>query len=158
MSKDIATKRKDIATNRKARRDYEILDNLECGIELKGGEVKSLRAGNINLNDSFARVEPKGIILYNVHISPYAQASYLNEDPVRPRCLLLHKKQIEKLAIQIKQKGLTLVPLRAYFNKRGFVKIEIGLCKGKKHYDKREDVKRRDADRAIKRILSRRRK
>jgi len=158
MSKDIVTKHKDIATNRKARRDYAILDNLECGIELKGGEVKSLRAGKINLDDSFARVEPKGIILYNVHISPYAQASYLNEDPLRPRRLLLHKKQIEKLAMQIKQKGLTLVPLRAYFNKRGFVKIELGLCKGKKLYDKREDVKRRDADRAIKRIISRRRK
>jgi len=148
---------KSIITNRKAKRDFVIIESLECGIELKGGEVKSLRTAKATLDDSFARVESEGVMLYNMHISPYAQASYLNEDPLRPRRLLLHKNQIGKLAGQIKQKGLTLIPLKAYFNQRGLVKIEIALCKGKKLYDRREDIKRRDTDRAIKRVLRRRR-
>jgi len=147
-----------VTTNRKAHRDYEVLEAVECGIELKGGEVKSIRAGNINLNDSFARIDSKGVILYNTHISPYAQASYLNEDPVRPRKLLLHKKQIDKLTGRLLQRGLTLVPLKAYFNDRGFLKIELGLCKGKKLYDKRHDIQRRETDLQMRRALKNRRR
>jgi SsrA-binding protein len=147
-----------ISTNRKAHRDYSVLEAVECGIELKGSEVKSIRAGRINLEDSFARIDNGQVILYNVHISPYEQASYLNVDPVRPRRLLLHKNQIRKLNGQAVQRGLTLVPLRAYFNEHGFVKIELALCKGKKSYDKREDIRRREADLGMRRILKSRRK
>lgn len=149
---------KNLSTNRKARRDYEVLETVECGVELRGGEVKSVRAGNINLNDSFARIEGREVILYNTHISPYAQASYLNEEPLRPRRLLLHKKQIEKLTGKFLQRGLTLVPLKAYFNERGFLKIELALCKGKKLYDKRSDIKRREEDMQMRRVLKSRRK
>jgi len=147
-----------IATNRKAQRDYEILETLECGIELKGGEVKSLRDGRLNLNDSFARVEKDEVFLYNAHISPYEQASYMNVEPTRRRKLLLHKGQIAKLLANIMQKGRTLIPLKAYFNERGFAKIELGLCKGKKLYDRREDIKRRETDLALRRIVKNRRK
>ena len=140
-----------IATNHKARRDYEVFETMECGIELKGSEVKSLREGKVNLNDGFARLDGREVLLYNTHITPYAQASYLNVDAVRPRKLLLHKKQIQKLIGQLAQKGFTLIPLKAYFNERGFVKIELALCKGKKLYDKREAIKKRDTDRELRR-------
>ncbi|MDP2830997.1 MAG: SsrA-binding protein SmpB [Candidatus Omnitrophota bacterium] len=146
-----------IATNRKAYRDYELLESLECGIELKGSEVKSLRAAKINLNDSFARFEEGEIFLYNAHISHYAQASYLNVDPDRHRKLLLHKQQVERINGKLTQKGLTLIPLKIYFNARGFAKIELGLCKGKKLYDKRETVKRRETDKLLRRIIKNRR-
>ena len=146
-----------IATNRKAYRDYEVLESLECGLELKGSEVKSLRAAKINLNDSFARFEGPEIFLYNAHISHYAQASYLNVDPDRPRKLLLHKKQLERINGKLTQKGLTLIPLKIYFNDRGFAKIELALCKGKKIYDKREDVKRRETDKLLRRVIKNRR-
>jgi len=142
-----------ISANRKAHRDYEVLDSFECGIELKGGEVKSLRQGKMNLNDSFARVERNQVILYNTHISPYFEASYLNVEPVRPRRLLLRASQIRKLTGQLTQKSLTLIPLKAYFNDRGFAKIELGLCKGKKLYDKREDIKRRETDLEMRRAM-----
>lgn len=142
-----------ISTNRKAYRDYALFDKFECGIELKGSEVKSLRDGRINLEDGFARVEGGEVLLYNTHISPYAQASYLNVEPTRTRKLLLHKKQITKLAVQVTQKGYTLVPTQAYFNDRGFVKLEIALCKGKKSYDKREDIKRRETDLELRRVM-----
>lgn len=142
-----------IANNRKVYKDYEALETFECGIELRGSEVKSLRDGKANLNDSFARIEGGEVILYNVHISPYEQASYLNVDPVRQRKLLLHKKQIKRLAGQLAQKGFTLIPVKAYFNTRGFAKIELALCKGKKLYDKREDIKRRELDLAMRRIF-----
>lgn len=145
---------KSIASNRKAFRDYEVLESLECGIELKGSEVKSLRAGKINLNDSFARVDKSEVFLYNAHISHYAEASYLNVDPVRPRKLLLHAGQIEKIAAKLAQKGLTLVPLKVYFNQRGFAKVELGLCKGKKLYDKRQDIKRRELDLEMRRAMA----
>ncbi|OGX15494.1 MAG: SsrA-binding protein [Omnitrophica WOR_2 bacterium RBG_13_41_10] len=147
-----------ITTNRKAYRDYEVLETLESGIELKGSEVKSIRAGRINLEDSFARVENNEVILYNSHINPYEQASYLNVEPTRLRRLLLHKNQIRKLAGSVAQKGTTLVPLKVYFNERGFVKIELALCKGKKIYDRRETLKRREADLQIRRTLKNRRK
>jgi SsrA-binding protein len=148
---------KTIASNRKAGRDYAILETLEAGIELKGSEVKSARANKVNLNDSFARIEGNEVILYNAHISPYEEASYLNVDPTRPRKLLLHKNQIRKITGQLTQRGLTLVPLKAYFNERGFVKIELALCKGKKLYDKREDIKRREMDLEMRRVLKNRR-
>jgi len=147
-----------IATNRKARRDYEVLETIECGIELKGSEVKSLRASRINLEDSFARVEHNEIILYNTHISPYEQASYLNVEPTRPRRLLLHRNQIKKLVGQVTQRGFTLVPLQVYFSERGFAKIELALCKGKKLYDHREDIKRREAELEVHRVLKSKRK
>lgn len=149
---------KSIVTNRKAHRDYMILDKLECGIELKGSEVKSLRDGKANLDDSFARIEKDEVILYNTHISPYEQASYLNVEAVRPRKLLLRRAQIRKLTSQVSQRGLTLVPLQAYFNDRGFVKIELALCKGKKMYDKREAIKRRESDLELRRMMKNRRK
>jgi len=147
-----------IATNRKALRDYAVLETIECGIELKGSEVKSLRESKVNLNDSFARIENNEVILYNTHISPYEQASYLNVEPTRLRRLLLHRNQIRKLIGQVTQKGFTLVPLKIYFNERGFVKVELALCKGKKLYDRREDIKRREVELAMRRILKSRRK
>lgn len=149
---------KAIATNKKALHDYIVLDTFEAGIELKGSEVKSLRDGKINLKDSFACIEAGQAILYNVHISPYAEASYLNVEPTRPRKLLLHRSQIKKLFSEISQKRLTLVPLKAYFNDRGFAKLELALCKGKKLYDKRQDIKRREADLEIRRMLKVRRR
>ncbi len=149
---------KAITTNRKAHRDYEVLETIECGIELKGSEVKSLRDGRMNLNDSFARIEDNEVILYNTHISPYAQASYLNVDPIRPRKLLLHKKQINKLMGQVAQRGFTLVPLKAYFTDQGLAKIELALCKGRRLYDKRQAIKRREEDMAMRRIMKSRRR
>jgi SsrA-binding protein len=149
---------KPIATNRKAFRDYEILESIECGVELKGSEVKSLRASKLNLDDSFARVDNGEVVLYNAHISPYAQASYQNVDPTRPRKLLLHKKQIARLMGQVAQRGSTLVPLKAYFNESGFAKIELALCKGKKLYDKRQDIKRREENLMMRRVMKHRRK
>ena len=148
-----------IATNRKAHRDYTILETIECGIELKGSEVKSLRLGKMNLEDSFARIERNEVILYNTHISPYLEASYLNVEPKRSRRLLLRRNQIRKLFGQVAQRGFALVPLKAYFNDRGFAKIELALCRGKKLYDRREDMKRREVELEMRRAMkSRRRK
>ncbi|MCU0666657.1 MAG: SsrA-binding protein SmpB [Candidatus Omnitrophica bacterium] len=144
---------KPIATNRKAFRDYEIIESMEAGIELKGGEVKSVRAGSIHLEDSFARVEKGQVSVYNINILPYAQASYLNADPVRSRRLLLHKKEIIRLGQALSQKGLTLVPLKIYFNSRGIAKLEIALCKGKKLYDKRADIKDKEINRQMRRVM-----
>ena len=147
-----------ITTNRKAYRDYKVLETLEAGIELKGSEVKSLRAGRINLDDSFARIDKNEAVLYGAHISPYAEASYLNVDPARTRKLLLHRGEINKLVSQVAQKGATLIPLKIYFNERGFAKIELALCRGKKLYDRREDIKRREADLMLRRVIKNRRK
>lgn len=146
-----------ISTNRKAHRDYSVIEAFECGIELKGSEVKSLRMGRINMDDSFARVEKEEVVLYNAHISPYEQASYLNVEPTRERRLLLHKNQIRKISSQLAQRGLTLIPLKVYFNERGFAKIELALCKGKKLYDRRQDIKRRETQMQIRRAMKRRR-
>ncbi|MGA2775722.1 MAG: SsrA-binding protein SmpB [Candidatus Omnitrophota bacterium] len=145
-------------TNRKAFKDFDVLETVECGVELKGSEVKSIRDGKINLNDSFARLEKGEILLYNTHISPYAEASYMNVEPTRVRKLLLHKKQIIRLSGQLTQKGLTLIPLKVYFNARGFAKLELALCKGKKLYDKREDLKNREIDLEMRRVMKFRRK
>ena len=147
-----------IASNHKAYRDYEVIETIECGIELKGSEVKAIRQGKINLSDSFAHPEGNELILYNTHISPYAEASYLNVEPTRARKLLLHKKQIEKLTGRLNQRGLTLIPLKVYFSDRGFVKVELGLGKGKRLYDKREDIKRRETDLEMRRMMKNRRK
>jgi SsrA-binding protein len=147
---------KPIATNRKAYRDYHVLDKLEAGIELRGTEVKSLRQGNANLNESFANVDKSGqVFLYQCHILPYDHGNVHNHDPVRPRRLLLHSKEIKRLHGLMAIKGQTLVPLRMYF-RRGRAKVELGLCKGKQTVDKREDIKKRDAKREAEREMARR--
>jgi SsrA-binding protein len=147
-----------IATNRKAYRDYVVIESFEAGIELKGSEVKSLRDGKVNLEDGFARVDGKEIFLFNVHISPYAFSSYLNVESARQRKLLLHRAQIDRLAVQLAQKGLTLVPLKVYFTEKGIAKIELALCKGKKLYDKRHDIKKREIDMKLRKEMNNRRK
>jgi len=136
-------KEKIIATNRQAHRDYAIFETIECGIELKGAEVKSLREGKANLKDSFARIESGEVFLYNTHISPYEQASIFNVEPTRVRRLLLHKKEINRLAGKLVQRGLTLITLKLYF-KKGLAKVELGLAKGKRLYDKRRQIKRKE--------------
>ena len=137
-----------VATNRRATFDYTILDSLEAGIELKGTEVKSLRTSKASLSDSFARVENGEIFLYNMYISPYAFGNIYNPDPVRPRKLLLHRNQIKRLAGEVSTKKLALIPLKLYF-KEGIVKMELALAKGKKHYDKRETIKKRESEREL---------
>lgn len=141
-----------IATNRKARHEYEILDSLEAGIVLTGTEVKSLRAGKANLKDSYANVRNGEVFLYSMHISPYSHGNYNNHDPLRDRKLLLHKKEIKKLIGKVQEKGLTLVPLKLYF-KDGKVKVELAVARGKKIYDKRRDIAKRDAERDLQRQL-----
>ena len=141
---------KQVAQNRKARHDYFILETYEAGIELKGTEVKSVRAGTVNLQDSYARVEKGQCMLMNVHISPYEAGNRFNVEPMRPRRLLLHKREILKLQSAIKEKGYTLVPLSFYL-KDSLVKVELGVAQGKKLYDKRDD----EADRSAKRESAR---
>ncbi len=144
--------RKVIALNREARHEYFVIETLETGIELVGTEVKSLRAGGVNLKDSWADIDGGELILKGMHISPYEQGSIFNRDPRRPRRLLAHKAEIRRLAQQLKLQGYTLVPLSLYF-KNGRVKVELGLCKGKKLYDKRATAAVRDAQRSIDRAL-----
>lgn len=144
-----------IATNRKLFRDYEVLETLECGIELKGSEVKSLRDAKANIDDAFARVDGNQIYLYGCHITPYAKASYFKEEATRPRRLLLHKRQIKKLIGQTAQRGFTLAPMRMYFNKRGLAKVALSLVRGKKLYDRRKDIKAREVDREMRRATRR---
>ena len=139
-----------VATNREARHNYHILESFEAGIALQGAEVKSLRDKKANLKDSFARIEDDELFLYNMHISPYPQAGRFAPDPKRRRKLLLHKTEIKRLLGELTQKGLTLIPLKVYFT-RGNAKAEIALVKGKKLYDKREDIKKRDSDRDLRR-------
>ena len=141
-----------IAQNRKARHDYSIIDTVEAGLVLQGTEIKSIRNGRINLKDGFARIRNGEAFLYNVHISPYEQGNIFNHDPLRTRKLLLHKKQINKLIGETKNTGITLVPLKVYI-KDGYAKVLIGLAKGKKQSDKREDLKRKEVDRQISRTL-----
>jgi SsrA-binding protein len=144
---------KTVVTNRKAHRDYEIIYTIEAGIELKGSEVKSLRQGRANLNDSFARVEGGEVYLYNFHISQYQYSSDRKYDPTRPRRLLLHKNQIARLAGDAQRKGYTLIPLRVYSKDNKWAKVELALAKGKKLYDKREDLKKKAIEREIKQEL-----
>lgn len=140
------------AQNKKARHDYFIEQTLEAGIVLSGTEVKSIRQGKVNLKDSYATIKDGEVILNGMHISPYEQGNIFNKDPLRDRKLLLHRYEINKLIGTIQQKGLSLVPLQVYF-KRGKVKVELGIAKGKKLYDKRDDIAERDAKREIDRKL-----
>lgn len=141
-------------SNRQARRDYFIFETFEAGIALKGSEIKSIRKGRANLKNSFARVEKKGVLLYNMHVTPYEFARREELDPKRPRKLLLRKSEIRHLIGKTSVKGATLIPLRMYF-KGSLAKVEIGLAKGKNLYDKRETIKKRAAEREIDRALHR---
>jgi len=143
---------KNLATNRKARHNYHVEKDIECGIILMGTEVKSIKAGNLNFQDSYASFENDELYLLNFHISPFKQGSYNNHEPMRKRKLLLHKRELKKVKIQAEQKGYTLIPLSVYL-KGSLIKIKIGLCKGKKLYDKREDIKNRDISKSIEREL-----
>lgn len=144
-----------IGENRKARHDYHIEETIEAGIALVGTEVKSLRLGRLSLRDSYAQVKDGEAILYNVHISPYEPADRFNHDPMRPRRLLLHKREILRLRHKAEEKGYTLVPLKMYF-KRGRAKVELAVARGKREYDKRDDIAERDAKRDIARAMRRR--
>jgi SsrA-binding protein len=144
-----------IADNRKARFNFELLDKVEAGIVLKGTEVKSLREGKLNLGDAYCDVTPDGEVwLVGAHISPYSSGNRFNVDPLRKRKLLLHKREIARLGSRIRERGLTLVPTRVYL-KKGLVKLEIALARGKKQHDKRDSIKTRDTDRDTRQALSR---
>ena len=145
-----------IATNRKAFRDYHVLERFEAGIELRGTEVKSLRSGAVNLTGGYATVDGGEVTLFDVNISPYAYGNQFNHDPIRPRRLLLHAREIHKLLGQIAQKGYTLIPLEMYF-RRGIAKVDLGLCKGKQTFDKRDDMRKKTADREAERAIGSRR-
>jgi len=146
-----------ITENRKARHDYHVEETFEAGIVLVGTEVKSLRAGRANLKDSFARVERGEVFLYNAHISPYEQGNRFNHDPLRTRKLLMNKHEIRKLIGRVQEKGLTLVPLKMYF-KNGRAKVELALARGKKLYDRRDDIAARDARREMEKAFRERQK
>ena len=144
-----------IADNRKARHDYFVIETYEAGIELFGTEVKSLRAGGVNLKDSYCDIDGGELFALGVHISPYEQGNIFNKNPLRPKKLLMHKREIMKLTGLVSREGYTLVPLSLYF-KGSNVKMAVGLCKGKKLYDKREDAAKRDADRTIEKVMKNR--
>jgi SsrA-binding protein len=142
-----------VAQNRKALHDYTLEESYEAGIALTGNEIKSVRAGRVNLRGSYARVVGEEVFLYDAHISPYEQAgSFQKQDPTRPRRLLLHRREIKRLMGLVRQKGLTLVPLRIYFKGR-LAKLELAVARGKKTYDKREDIAKREAQRDIERAM-----
>ena len=145
-----------IAENRKAYHDYHLLETFEAGVALLGTEVKAIREGRVNLRDSFARVDGGEVFLYNVHISPYSHRGYADHEPLRRRKLLLHKDEIRKLVGKTVEKGMTLVPVRMYF-KKGRVKVAVSLAKGKKEYDKRETIKKRETDRETRAAIKSRR-
>lgn len=147
--------RKVVASNRKARHDYAILDTYEAGMALTGTEVKSLRAGRASLVDAFAQEKNGELYLYGMHIPEYTQGTWTNHEPRRTRKLLLKRVEIDRLIGKLRESGLTLVPLSVYFSD-GWAKVEIGLAKGKKAYDKRQDLAKRDADREISRAMGRR--
>jgi len=142
-----------VTVNKKARHEYFIEETFEAGIVLTGTEVKSLRAGKANLRDSHALVENGEMILYNMHIGPYEHGNRFNHEPKRPRKLLLHKREINRLFGRTREKGYTLVPLKVYFNERGLAKIELALARGKKLYDKRQTMAERDAKRKMQKAL-----
>ena len=145
-----------IVQNKKARHDYQIVETLEAGIALLGTEVKSLREGRANLRDSYAVIRDGEVFLKGMHISPYSHTSDAKLDPRRDRKLLLNRGEIRKLIGKVQEKGLTLVALRLYFNPRGIVKVELGLARGKREYDKRRDMADRDARREVERAMKRR--
>jgi len=144
-----------ITVNRAARHEYFVLETYEAGIELYGTGIKSIRNGSVNLKESWADIQNGEVFINGMHISPYEKGNIFNKDPFRVRKLLLHKKEINKLAGKIKQEGLTLIPLSLYFKKQ-YVKVELGLCKGKKLYDKRDAIAKRDAKRDIDRAMKER--
>lgn len=149
--------RKIVAANKKARHDYFIDDTYEAGIVLTGTEIKSVRAGKVSIKESYAKIDRHGeLIVYGMHISPYEQGNRFNVDPLRERKLLLHKKEINKLIGMMKTKGLTIVPLSVYLNEDGRAKIEIGVARGKKNYDKRDAIAAKDAARKIDRAIKER--
>jgi SsrA-binding protein len=146
--------RRNVATNRKARHEYDILETFEAGIVLKGPEVKSLRDGRASFQDAFARLERGEVWLEGVHVSPYEQANRFNVDPVRPRKLLLHREEIRRLVGKVEEKGLTLIPLQIYFS-RGHAKVTLALARGRKLHDKREALRRREQEREARRAVRR---
>lgn len=143
-----------IATNRKARYEYFIEDSLEAGVELRGAEVKSLRDYKVSIAEAYAAIERGQVWLHGMHIAPYQPAADQNLDPNRRRKLLLRGSQIRRLERQIQQKGYTLIPLKLYFNERGYAKLELGVCRGKRQYDKREAIKEREFQRRAERAVS----
>ena len=143
-----------VTTNRKARHEYAILDTYEAGIVLKGTEVKSLRKGSANLSDGYAQIKNGEVWLIGMHISPYEQGSYSNVDPLRSRKLLLHKQEIRKMVSRLRDKGFTLIPLKVYFKKH-VAKVLIGVARGKREYDKRQDIAKREAERDVRRKYAR---
>ena len=143
---------KTVAENRKARHDYFIIESFECGIELVGTEVKSIRNGGVNLKDSWCSIDNGELFVKGMHISPYEKGNIFNRDPVRVRRLLMHKREINRLYGMIMQEGLTLIPISLYL-KGSTLKLQLGLCKGKKLYDKRDDMAKRDAGREIERAV-----
>ncbi len=145
---------KTIATNRKARHDYHIDDTFEAGMVLTGTEIKSIRAGRVNLRDSYATVKEGELWLLNAHIAPYDQGTYANHEPRRPRKLLMHRREINRIAGKLQEKGFTLVPLRLYL-KNNLAKVELGLARGKKQYDKRAALRQRETRREIDRAVAR---
>jgi SsrA-binding protein len=145
-----------VAENRKAFHDFHLMETFEAGLVLLGTEVKAIREGRVNLRDSFARVEDGEVFLYNVNISPYSHRGYADHEPLRRRKLLLHRSEIKKLIGKTVEKGMTLVPVRLYF-KNGRVKVAVSLAKGKKDYDKRETIKRRETDRETRAAIKSRR-
>ena len=151
----MAEERHTVTVNRQAYHDYFVDETIEAGLALTGTEVKSIRAGHVNLRGAYARVKQNEVWLEGMHIAPYEQGTYMNHEPMRPRKLLLHRRQIERLVTRTQAKGLTLVPLRLYFA-HNLVKVEVGLCRGKKLYDKRESIAKRDADREMARALKQR--
>jgi len=143
-----------VATNRKARHEYFVLESFEAGIALTGTEVKSLRRGNVNLTDGYATVKNGEVWLSGMHVSPYEQGSYANVDPLRDRKLLLHRKEIRRIAGRVNEAGVTLIPLQVYFKNRT-AKVQLAVCRGKRAYDKREDIARREVERDIRRQYAR---
>lgn len=144
-----------VANNKKARHDYFIEETYETGIVLTGTEIKSIRQGKVNIKESYAKVENGEMMIYGMHISPYDHGNRFNVDPLRPRKLLLHKREIQKLIGYTTQKGLTLVPLRMYINEKGRAKLELAVARGKKDYDKRNSIAKRDADRRMQQAMRR---
>lgn len=143
---------KEIVTNKKARFQYEVLETLEAGISLAGTEVKSLRLKQANISDAYCRIKQKEIYVLNLHVSPYKQGNQFNHEPTRERKLLLHKKEIVRLETKVKEKGLTIIPLKIYMTS-GRIKLLVGLCRGKQLHDKRQDLKERDMKREVERAL-----
>lgn len=145
-----------IATNKAAYHNYEVVESFEAGISLLGSEVKAIREGRISLKESYAEVRDGGIILVKCHISPYEAANIFNHDPLRERRLLLHRREIRRLTGKVRERGLTLVPTKVFFNDRGKVKLELGLARGRRAYEKREIIKKRDTDREIRAEIKKR--